>query len=1284
MKSPDTCVSDCSFLREAFRPALLVLASLCLLLTLSSSVRPQEFPNVLDSTVNPAPPQESLEQNKPMAKLLAQSGRLLSLASITPKVGYYDMFFGQGVSQQVGPINAVGYTPVQIFNLTPAELATVDILFVHNPDNGGYGAEYLAHLADIQNAVNNGMILIIHDRRVDIAETILPGGGAFDIRRDFARSTDIDVLDAANLMVTGPAGTITNSTLDGGCSSSHGYTVSSSLPLNAKRILSNGISTQLITFSYKFGAGSVIYSSIPLDFYLFSGTFCNSPSFRDIYAPNVLAYANSLRSCSNQSVLILWDVNNTHTQSLATALTNAGMHVTLSATSEWQYDGTNPSPSGFDAVIHLNGETYSNDMPVAGQQALVNFVQNGGAYLQGEWDAFEYQFGRMQLMRDLILFDRVSGVFQSLTFSDVAAQSTHPVLANVPASFTLTTGANIGPIHTFASNPATVLMTDNLGSDAVAVRQFGSGRIVGFNHAGNYAGAVTLSDANIQQLYIDAIRWAGNCGNANTAPAAVDDLYSIDEDTPLSVSAPAVLENDTDTENDSLTANLVSNPSNALSFTFNSDGSFDYTPAPNFNGTDSFTYKANDGQVDSDEVTVTITVNSVNDPPVLSAINNQSVDELTPLVLDQPVSGSDPDTGDAVPDNLTFSLTNSPAGASIDPGTGVVSWTPTEGQGGSGDNPFAFVVRVTDSHDVFVERTFNVTVNEVNLAPELTAIGNQTIDEQLPLSFSASASDSDLPANTLAYSLINAPSGATIDSSSGAFNWTPGEAQGPGSYTFTVKVTDNGTPQLSDEEEITITVNEINLPPVLNSISNQSGYWGNLVAFAAAASDPDLPTNALSFSLIGAPAGAVIDSASGAFAWTPGVAQIGPHTFTVRVTDNGTPSLYDDQSVTLTIGRRPTMLVYTGDGAEQYSDQQALSATLVDAGGGALNGSPLGNKTVGFVIGTQSTSAVTNGLGSATTNLILTQNPNVAYLVNSTFAGDSDYLPSSDSDAFDITQEDARTYYTGAVFSSTSCATCSNATVTLAATIKDITAETGDAATDPFLGDIRNARVTFVNRDTNAVIAANLPVGLVDAGDTKVGTATFNWNVNIGAADSTSFTIGIIVTNYYARNSSDENSVLTVSKPLGTNFITGGGYLILSSSSGLFAGEAGTKNNFGFSVKYNKNGTNLQGNINAIVRNGGRVYQIKGNAMTSLAVNGKKATYNGKANIQDITDPLNPIAIDGNGSLQVKLTDMGEPGKSDTISITIWNKNGGLWFSSNWNGTTSVEQLLGGGNLVVR
>ena len=259
--------------------------------------------------------------------------------------------------------------------------------------------------------------------------------------------------------------------------------------------------------------------------------------------------------------------------------------------------------------------------------------------------------------------------------------------------------------------------------------------------------------------------------------------------------------------------------------------------------------------------------------------------------------------------------------------------------------------------------------------------------------------------------------------------------------------------------------------------------------------------------------------------------------------------------------------------------------------------------------------------------------------------------------------------------------------MTLSATVQDITA-TADAAGDSLAGDIRRATVAFVDRDTGTVLCADVPVGLVNPTDAKTGTATCQWDADIGQADSVPYTVGVLVKGYYARNHSSDNTVVTVSRAYASNFITGGGYLLLSNSAGQAAGEPGTRNNFGFNVKYNKSGTNLQGRLNLILRAAGHVYQFKGNVMTSLVAKpigtGGTGTFNGKASVIDITDPLNPVSVDGNATLQVTMTDAGEPGSSDTIGITVWNKNGGLYFSSNWTGTKTAEQLLAGGNLVVR
>jgi hypothetical protein len=152
------------------------------------------------------------------------------------------------------------------------------------------------------------------------------------------------------------------------------------------------------------------------------------------------------------------------------------------------------------------------------------------------------------------------------------------------------------------------------------------------------------------------------------------------------------------------------------------------------------------------------------------------------------------------------------------------------------------------------------------------------------------------------------PAGAGINSSTGAFSWTPSDAQGPGTYRFKVVVTDNGSPNLSVNEEITVTVNEVNAAPTLTSPGNQSIVLGDTVSFTLSATDPDLPANTLTYSISGGSlSGMSLNSGTGAFSWTPTSGQVGPHTVTFRVTDNGSPAMYNEQTITITVS-----YVFTG------------------------------------------------------------------------------------------------------------------------------------------------------------------------------------------------------------------------------------------------------------------------------------------------------------------------------------------------------------------------------------
>ncbi|MFL5746889.1 MAG: autotransporter-associated beta strand repeat-containing protein [Niastella sp.] len=409
-------------------------------------------------------------------------------------------------------------------------------------------------------------------------------------------------------------------------------------------------------------------------------------------------------------------------------------------------------------------------------------------------------------------------------------------------------------------------------------------------------------------------------------------------------------------------------------------------------------------------------------------------------------------------------------------------------------------------------------------------------------------------------------------------------------------------------------------------------------------------------------------------------ANVGVDTVTLTATDASGNSAQGKTAVT--VKHRTAIITYTGDSTEQYSDKQILTAVLTDS----TTGTVLKSKAIYFLIGNQTASALTDTTGKASTSLLLTQDPAWTYTLYASFA-DSLFAPAIDSVPFVIKQEDARAYYTGNLFGSTGSGTTT--TMVLSATVRDITAETTASTTDLFAGDISNATVTFIDRTTNTVIAT-VPVTLVNNQDPKTGTATYNWSVDLGTDNAKDFTIGVQVSGYYQRDASVDNTIVTVSKAL-KEFVSGGGFIQLSHPAGQMAGDTGSKTNFGFNVKYNKSSKNLQGNFNTIIRrtegDGVHVYQVKGNALNTLwTIPGigalpAWASFSSKTSIQDITNPLAPVSVDGNATVKVDMTDRNASGTGDAVAITIWNKTGGLWFASNWNGLFTDQQVLAGGNI---
>jgi len=143
----------------------------------------------------------------------------------------------------------------------------------------------------------------------------------------------------------------------------------------------------------------------------------------------------------------------------------------------------------------------------------------------------------------------------------------------------------------------------------------------------------------------------------NDAPVATNDSYSTNEDTPLTMAAPGVLGNDSDIDSATLAAVLVNGPANGT-LTLNTDGSFTYTPAANFNGSDAFTYKVNDGSLESNTATVAITINAVNDAPVAGAEDYTTNEDVALTIAARGVLANDSDVDSAM---LTGVLVGGPA-----------------------------------------------------------------------------------------------------------------------------------------------------------------------------------------------------------------------------------------------------------------------------------------------------------------------------------------------------------------------------------------------------------------------------------------------------------------------------------------------------------------------------------------------------------------------------------------------------------------------------------------------
>ena len=437
------------------------------------------------------------------------------------------------------------------------------------------------------------------------------------------------------------------------------------------------------------------------------------------------------------------------------------------------------------------------------------------------------------------------------------------------------------------------------------------------------------------------------------------------------------------------------------------------------------------------------------------------------------------------------------------------------------------------------------------------------------------------------------------------------------------------------------------------------------------------------------------DSFSGALGRDPG-SDVGQYNIlqgTLALSTNY--NLVFTAGVKFTIDKRPTTTtVTTLPTYAQYSDPVTLTA-IVSAG---VYGVPI-TGTVVFTINGNGCGSVTlpgtPGNQTVSTTVAVMEPPNPSTPVTATFtpdASDINYSGSNGTANLKVQPENATPIgeagaYTGQTSAWTPTATSNTATLTLAATIKDISV---DSDNDPWPGDITKARISFAFRSLSTGVltpingATNLPVGLVNAGQKGIGTAAATLQFSLNSNEICSnYTVAVMVGgNYNMPTPSYQDVQISVCRATPGSILSNpGAKLDAIGSAGFIAGESVTN----FDIKYNKSGTNPQGKAKVVItsdRNAatglpdGKIhtYVITSNAISSLSVKPPNANFAAKANVVElVANPdgsVTAIGLDSGTVLQLALTDAA----SDTLAVMVNKSRGGLWFSSNWDGSKTVEK----------
>ncbi len=272
---------------------------------------------------------------------------------------------------------------------------------------------------------------------------------------------------------------------------------------------------------------------------------------------------------------------------------------------------------------------------------------------------------------------------------------------------------------------------------------------------------------------------------ANSAPVAVNDVFTTAEDATLTAAAPGVLNNDTDADGDPLSVIGVTTTTHGT-LSLNANGTFSYVPAPNFNGVDGFSYKVNDGTLNSNVANVVINVSPVNDAPVAVAESFNATEDTVLNIAAPGVLANDTDVDGDV---LSALVVTGPSHGTLTLGsTGSITYTPAANFNGADGFSYKANDGSVDSNVVVVA----ISVAAVNDVP---VANNDTFSTNQNTAFNVAArgvllNDTDADGDVLTSAVATAPTSGTLTlNADGSFRYTP-NLNFTGTDTFTYRASD--------------------------------------------------------------------------------------------------------------------------------------------------------------------------------------------------------------------------------------------------------------------------------------------------------------------------------------------------------------------------------------------------------------------------------------------------------------------------------------------------------------